>query len=90
MREAFFFPMASWHLLQMAHRAGEFLLRGLEKVDLEWRLVLRAYNLQRLAALRGWQGRLFAPPRLAYGTAASFGIKPARSLPVRISSPTSS
>ena len=53
MREAFFFPMASWHLLQMAHRAGEFLLRGLEKVDLEWRLVLCAYNLKRPAVLRG-------------------------------------
>ena len=31
----------------------QFLLRGLEKVNLEWELVLCAYNLKRLAALRG-------------------------------------
>ncbi len=31
----------------------QFLLRGLEKVDLEWELVLCAYNLKRLAVLRG-------------------------------------
>jgi transposase len=30
----------------------QFLLRGLEKVDLEWQLVLCAYNLKRLAVLR--------------------------------------
>jgi hypothetical protein len=31
--------------------ARQFLLRGMEKVDLEWRLVLCAYNLKRLAVL---------------------------------------
>jgi transposase len=31
----------------------QFLLRGLEKVELEWELVLCAYNLKRLAVLRG-------------------------------------
>lgn len=31
----------------------QFLLRGLEKVNLEWELVLCAYNLKRLAVLRG-------------------------------------
>lgn len=31
----------------------QFLLRGLDKVELEWELVLCAYNLKRLAVLRG-------------------------------------
>lgn len=39
-------------IVKQAMGFRQFLLRGLEKVDLEWRLVLCAYNLKRLAALR--------------------------------------
>ena len=40
-------------IVKQAMGFRQFLLHGLEKVDLEWRLVLCAYNLKRLAALRG-------------------------------------
>jgi len=39
-------------IVKQAMGFRQFLLRGMEKVDLEWRLVLCAYNLKRLAALR--------------------------------------
>jgi transposase len=39
-------------IVKQAMGFRQFLLRGLEKVDLEWRLVLCAYNLKRLAVLR--------------------------------------
>jgi len=40
-------------IVKQAMGFRQFLLRGLEKVDLEWQLVLCAYNLKRLAMLRG-------------------------------------
>jgi transposase len=40
-------------IVKQAMGFRQFLLRGIEKVDLEWRLVLCAYNLKRLAVLRG-------------------------------------
>ena len=40
-------------IVKQAMGFRQFLLRGMEKVDLEWRLVLCAYNLKRLAVLRG-------------------------------------
>lgn len=39
-------------IVKQAMGFRQFLLRGLEKADLEWRLVLCAYNLKRLAVLR--------------------------------------
>ncbi len=39
-------------IVKQAMGFRRFLLRGLEKVDLEWQLVLCAYNLKRLATLR--------------------------------------
>ena len=38
-------------IVKQAMGFRQFLLRGIEKVDLEWRLVLCAYNLKRLAVL---------------------------------------
>lgn len=40
-------------IVKQAMGFRQFLIRGLEKVALEWRLVLCAYNLKRLAVLRG-------------------------------------
>jgi hypothetical protein len=39
-------------IVKQAMGFRQFLLRGMEKVDLEWRLILCAYNLKRLAVLR--------------------------------------
>lgn len=41
--------------LKQALGFRQFLLRGLEKVDAEWKLVVAAYNLTRLYASRRWQ-----------------------------------
>lgn len=40
-------------IVKQAMGFRQFLLRGMEKIDLEWKLVLCAYNLKRLAVLRG-------------------------------------
>jgi hypothetical protein len=39
-------------IIKQAMGFRQFLLRGLEKTNLEWQLVTCAYNLKRLAALK--------------------------------------
>jgi len=40
-------------IVKQAMGFRQFLLRGLDKTNLEWQLVLCAYNLKRLAVLKG-------------------------------------